>query len=168
MRASLSALDSVILDYLLMALPTPWRLPAHCAVTLQTAFLTLRGEHAAADGTESEQVWRRRALWPMILMLVCSTTRRGAESMLLCTRGPFAISVSSCAMQARLYICLKPVPCKTNHTFAQKQLKLCGSRAGGCPPCGMGSCFHGSQHHDPTQPQPGRRATCCGHDQRAF
>ncbi len=59
------ALESVVMDYLLMALPTPWRLPAHCAATLQTALLTLRGEHAAAFGTDREQVTRPRANLPI-------------------------------------------------------------------------------------------------------
>ena len=49
-------LDSVVLDYLLMALPAPWPLPASCAVTLRTAFLTLRGEHAPAIGSDCERV----------------------------------------------------------------------------------------------------------------
>ena len=50
------ALVSVVLDYAMIALPAPWPLPASCALTVKTAFLILKGEHAAAVGSDHEQV----------------------------------------------------------------------------------------------------------------
>ena len=56
------ALVRVVLDYAIVALPASWPLPAACALNITTAFLTLIGEHAAAVGSDHEQVSMTPAL----------------------------------------------------------------------------------------------------------
>ena len=67
---------TVAVDFVLMTLPSPWPLPACCAVTLQTTLLNLMGEHAETAGTDNEQV---------MLLERLAMTRDRRESMLIST-----------------------------------------------------------------------------------
>ena len=54
--AALAAPLTVVVDFVIMALPSPRPLPTCCAVMLQTTIFNLMGEHTVTDGTDNEQV----------------------------------------------------------------------------------------------------------------